>query len=76
MQTLYVTDQGAQVHRNGQLLRIERGGLCLARVAPQGLDHTFPFGNVSLTAPALRLLLERDVNVGACPQNPQASPPT
>jgi CRISPR/Cas system-associated endonuclease Cas1 len=36
----------------------------LARVAPQDLDHAFIFGNVSLTAPALRLLMECGVNLG------------
>lgn len=64
MRTLYVADQGAQLRKAGHSLRIELAGKCIGRVSPQGLDHAFLFGGVSLTPQAIRLLMEERVPVG------------
>lgn len=61
MAVLYVTTQGATVHRKGATLIVEKGGDELARVTTHDLDAVLIFGRGHLTTDATRLLLRRGI---------------
>ncbi|MGO9665673.1 MAG: CRISPR-associated endonuclease Cas1 [Polyangia bacterium] len=62
MRTVYVTEKGATLRREGALLRLVLRGESLAEISAHDLGQMVLMGNVSLTPGALDLLLERNVD--------------
>ncbi|MBP8251775.1 MAG: CRISPR-associated endonuclease Cas1 [Herpetosiphon sp.] len=63
MTTLYVLEQGAELHCDGERLRVmldeqERGSCPLTK-----LEDILVFGNVGITTPAMKRLLDRGIEV-------------
>jgi len=63
MATVYVREQGAVVHRDGERLRVTREQREIAAIPLVHLDQLALMGNVQLTTPAAALLLDRGVDV-------------
>ncbi|MBN1814841.1 MAG: CRISPR-associated endonuclease Cas1 [Anaerolineae bacterium] len=63
MGTVYVREQGAVVHRDGERLRVTREKEELTAIPLVHLDQLALMGNVQLTTPAAALLLDRGVDV-------------
>jgi CRISP-associated protein Cas1 len=60
---VHVAEQGAVVGKRGDELRITRKGVELARARIPGTSSVGLYGNVTITTPALRALLDRGVPV-------------
>jgi CRISPR-associated protein Cas1 len=60
---LYVTEQGARIHRRGERIVIEKDGGILRDVPSLYLDQIIIFGNVTLTQPAMAHVLTRGIDV-------------
>jgi CRISP-associated protein Cas1 len=63
MGTVYVREQGAVIHRDGERLRVTREKEELTAIPLVHLDQLALMGNVQLTTPAAALLLDRGVDV-------------
>lgn len=59
----YLLEQGSRLNREGRRLVVTKGEETLARVALIQVSQVIIFGNVQITTPALRLLLEEGVEV-------------
>lgn len=55
---LYLTEQGSSLNRRGDRLLVTKNGETLAHVPLIQVDQVIIFGNVSITTPALQLLLQ------------------
>ncbi|OIO88993.1 MAG: CRISPR-associated endonuclease Cas1 [Candidatus Aquicultor secundus] len=62
MATLYVTEQGAVVHKRGERLVITKDGKRLKEVPSIYLDKLVIVGNVSITTPAISFLLDEGID--------------
>lgn len=58
---LYLTEQGSSLHRRGRRLAVVKEGEQLALVPLIQVSQVIVFGNVSITTPALKLLLREGV---------------
>jgi CRISPR-associated protein Cas1 len=58
---LYLTEQGSALNREGRRLIVSKQGETLAKVALIQVSQVIVFGNVSITTPALQLLLQENV---------------
>lgn len=63
METLYVTQENCRIRAEGEHLRLTRRGETLTTVPLTGIKTLIIFDSVSLTAPALDLLLANGVDV-------------
>jgi CRISP-associated protein Cas1 len=63
MPTLYIIEQGATLTCDGERLEISREGAVLGSVPLVKLDDIVVFGNVGLSTPAIKRLLDRGVEV-------------
>ena len=63
MATLYVIEQGAEIGCAGERLEVRRAGEQLADVPLVKITDIVVFGNVGLTTPAIKRLLDRGVDV-------------
>jgi CRISPR-associated protein Cas1 len=63
MHTLSVTEQGTEVHAEGETLLVSRGGRPLRRVRIAELDQVLLFGQVQLSTAAVARLMRREVDV-------------
>ncbi len=63
MATLYVVEQGTELACHGERMEIRRDDAVIASVPLVKIDDVLIFGNVSLTTPAIKRLLERGVEV-------------
>jgi CRISPR-associated protein Cas1 len=60
---LYLTEQGSKLSREGRRLRITKDDEVLARAPLIQVSQVIIFGNVQITQPALKLLLDEGVEV-------------
>lgn len=60
---LYVLEQGAKLNREGRRIIVTKDGKKLAQVAVIQVSQVVLFGNIQVTTPALRLLLDEGVEV-------------
>ena len=58
MSVLYVTEQGAYLAKTGQRLLVKKGKETLLDIPAIEVSQVIVFGNVSITTPALQLLLQ------------------
>jgi CRISPR-associated protein Cas1 len=58
---LHVVQQGAQLHRVGERLRVTHDGLVLRDIRTDGLEGVVVYGAVQVTTQALGLLVDRGV---------------
>jgi CRISPR-associated protein Cas1 len=63
MHTLSVTEQGTEVHVEGETLLVTRGGRPLRRVRMAELSQVLLFGQVQLSTAAVARLVRREVDV-------------
>jgi len=63
MSVLYVTEQGASLHRARQRLSIKKGGHVLKTMRFDDLEQVVICGNVQVSAHALRSFLQRSLDV-------------
>jgi len=63
MSVVYVREQGAVVRRRGERLLVTKNDRRLMDIPLIHLEQLALFGNVQLTAPAMALLLQREVDV-------------
>ena len=63
MPTLYVIEQGAEIGCDGERLEVRRTGEILSAVPLVKISDIIVFGNVGLTTPAIKRLLDRGVDV-------------
>ena len=63
MPPVYVREQGAIIRRRGERLIVVRDGKTLLDLPLIHLDQLVLFGNVQLTAPAVAMLLQAEVDV-------------
>jgi len=61
MSTLYLTEQGTLLRRQGQRLVIKKGDDTLLDVPIHEIDSVLIFGRVGLTTPVIDLLLENEI---------------
>lgn len=61
MPTLYITEQGTLLRRQGQRLIIQKGEETLLDVPIHEIDSVLVFGRVGLTTPVIDLLLENEI---------------
>lgn len=61
MPNLYLTEQGAQLRRQGESLVLTQEGKTLATVRSADIDTVLVFGRVHLTLPAMELLLDKGI---------------
>ena len=60
---LYVIEQGSRLTREGRRVLVVKEGGTLAQVAVLQVSQVIVFGNVQITTPALRLLLDEGIEV-------------
>jgi CRISPR-associated protein Cas1 len=60
---LYVIEQGAKLNREGRRIVVSKEGETLAQAAVLQISQVVLFGNIQVTTPALRLLLDEGVEV-------------
>lgn len=60
---LYLVEQGSKLNRDGRRLVVSKDGETLAQVSTLQVSQVLIFGNVQLTTPALRLLLQENIEV-------------
>lgn len=60
---LYLIEQGSQLSRDGRRLLVRKGEETLARVALLQVSQVIVFGNVEITTPAIKMLLDEGVEV-------------
>ncbi|NJN81940.1 MAG: CRISPR-associated endonuclease Cas1 [Caldilineaceae bacterium] len=60
---LYLVEQGSKLTREGRRLTVTKEDSILARVAVLQVSQVIVFGNSQITTPALRLLLDENVEV-------------
>ena len=63
MATLYIIEQGAVLGCDGERLEVRRESAVLASVSLVKLDDIVVFGNVGLSTPAIKRLLDRNIDV-------------
>ncbi len=63
MHILAVTEQGASVHAEGDLLLLRRGEALLHKVRAADVEQVLLFGAIEVTCGALRLLLRRQIDL-------------
>ena len=68
---LYLLEQGSKLGREGRRLVITKDGETVARVAVIQISQVIVFGNIQITTPALRLLLDEGVEVTLLSQHGQ-----
>ncbi len=60
---LYLVEQGSKLAREGRRLLVSKDGTTLAQVSTIQISQVIVFGNIQMTTPALRLLLEEKIEV-------------
>lgn len=60
---LYLIEQGSKLSREGRRLIVVKEGETLAQLSTIQISQVIAFGNVQFTTPALRLLLEENIEV-------------
>lgn len=60
---LYLVEQGSKLSREGRRLVVAKEGTTLAQVSTVQISQVIVFGNIQITTPALRLLLEENIEV-------------
>lgn len=60
---MYVIEQGAKLNREGRRIVVSKEGETLAQAAVLQISQVVLFGNIQVTTPALRLLLDEGVEV-------------
>jgi CRISPR-associated protein Cas1 len=68
-QTLYVTHQGARIHRDYGAVSVSLEGRSVQKVDPAALDRVMVFGNVQITTQVMALMLQHGVNVSFLSRN-------
>lgn len=63
MTTLYVLEQGAQIHKESRRLCVRKDGALLQEIPMFKVDQVVLMGNVGLTTPALKALLVNNIDV-------------
>ncbi len=63
MATLYVVEQGAEIGCNGERLEVRRAEQLIGSVPLIKVDDILIFGNVGISTPALKRLLDRGIEV-------------
>ncbi|MBA3947472.1 MAG: CRISPR-associated endonuclease Cas1, partial [Herpetosiphonaceae bacterium] len=63
MPTLYLVEQGAQVSCDGERLEVRQSGSVLTSLPLIKIDQIVVFGNIGFSTPALKRLLDRDIEV-------------
>jgi len=61
--SLYITEQGATLGREGERLVVEKSGERLADVPASKISRVFVFGNISVSTPAIAYLLREGKDV-------------
>jgi CRISPR-associated protein Cas1 len=62
MAVVYVSEQGAIVHKNRERLMVKKGGELLQAVHLSRIEQLVLFGYVQVTSPATHLLLQRGID--------------
>ncbi len=79
MTCLYVTEQGATLRKTGQTIVIEMDGKELAEIETARLNSILLYGNIHVTTPALKHLLENRIELALLSESGkiygQLSPP-
>jgi CRISPR-associated protein Cas1 len=60
---LYLVEQGSKLSREGRRLIVSKDEVTLAQVSTIQVSQVIVFGNIQITTPALRLLLEERIEV-------------
>jgi CRISPR-associated protein Cas1 len=68
---LYLVEQGSKLSREGRRLLVSKDDTVLARVAVIQVSQVIVFGNIQMTTPALRLLLDENIEVVLLSQHGQ-----
>lgn len=63
MSTLYVIEQGAQLHKESRRLCVRKDGKLIQEIPLFKVDQVVLFGNIGLTTPALKALLASNIDV-------------
>ncbi|MGC8825676.1 MAG: CRISPR-associated endonuclease Cas1 [Anaerolineae bacterium] len=63
MTTLYVIEQGAQLHKESRRLCVRKDGRLFQEIPLFKVDQVVLFGNIGLTTPALKALLASSIDV-------------
>lgn len=63
MTTLYVIEQGAQLHKESRRLCVRKDGKLIQEIPLFKVDQVVLFGNIGLTTPALKALLASSIDV-------------
>lgn len=63
MSSLYITQQGATVRREGECLAVECDGQRILDMESHRLEHVGLFGHINLTTQAIELLLGKHIDV-------------
>jgi len=61
MPVLYLTEQGAELHKDGLRLKVEKAGRILAEVPFEQVESVNIFGYLQLSAQVIEVLLEREI---------------
>jgi len=66
MPVLYLLEQGATVHKDGDLFTITKEGNVLQKVPAIKVEQVVVFGNVNLTTPVVHYLLQQGIDCVFC----------
>lgn len=61
MPVLYLTEQGAELHKDGLRLKVEKDGETLADIPFEQVESVNIFGNIQLSTQVIAELLEREI---------------
>ena len=64
MPTLYLLEQGAKLEKESKRLVVTKEGKILLEIPEFKIERVFIFGNIQITTPAMKFLLERGIETG------------
>lgn len=66
MPVLYLVEQGATLHKQGELFLVRKEGKVVNKIPAIKVEQVVIFGNISLTTPVIHYLLEQGIDCVFC----------
>lgn len=66
MPVLYLLEQGSTLHKDGEVFTITKDGKVLQKIPALEIEQIIIFGNINLTTPVIKHILERGIDCVFC----------
>jgi len=66
MAVLYLVEQGAGLHKDGDVFSVTKDGVTLQRIPAAKVEQVVIFGNINITTPVIHYLLDQGIDCVFC----------